>query len=563
MRHAALRHAVLRHTVLRHTVALSIVAGALVSLVIYAAAPASAATPAPLSGTADALTQSAGDSGTWQTTAYLNTAALCAEPVTFALQLTPSAGKPVPSAPVSGLTANCGAAEAASPITAVKLSFTLGEVPQSATLVVTPSPVLAASESQLDITITVQRHVSVLQYLVIPLCCGVVLAVLLILAMMAFGVPRPGRRNARMDTEDFWRRPLYAASAWTFGDSWVTNITAVGTLIGTVLTASSGVAFLLPGVDQGRFSLLLAMAGGVSIIAPLIFALLNYRFSRQNPATAGIVAISLPAKDGGFRVTMPVGGGVAVAGGATLDGGQVLSPGTTLDVPVGAVVTISAANADDDDSRIVALPGSNDIVLPPGQRITVTPAIGVPPGAIQAAPSADPPQPSEFSWSSFLTALVRPEDGQATATRTVPATATVASLTLSEGAKLSFVGRADITLPAGSSVGAVGEMTAPVQLSAERTFSLPFTGEVVSQMWSMLLASSFTMFGIGADLAIVGWVLGYDLAAAPPWARATVAALSGLAAVVVVLYGVFAIRALADSREGSVLSGRRGAAFIL
>jgi hypothetical protein len=31
-----------------------------------------------------------------------------------------------------------------------------------------------------------------------------------------------------------------------------------------VLTASSGVAALLPGVDQGRFSLLLAMAGGVS-----------------------------------------------------------------------------------------------------------------------------------------------------------------------------------------------------------------------------------------------------------------------------------------------------------
>ena len=78
--------------------AVPIAAGALAGIVIAAAAPAFA-TPAPLSGTADALTQSASDPGTWTTTAYLNTAALCAEPVTFALQLTPSPGKPVPATP--------------------------------------------------------------------------------------------------------------------------------------------------------------------------------------------------------------------------------------------------------------------------------------------------------------------------------------------------------------------------------------------------------------------------------------------------------------------------------
>ena len=233
--------------------------------------------------------------------------------------------------------------ETASPITAVTLSASLAEVPLSATLVVTPSPLAAASEAQLDVTLAVHRHVSVFQYLVIPVCSGAVLAALLIIATVAFGVPRSrrparpprsGRRNAHLDKEDFWRRPLYAASAWTWGDSWVTNITAVGTLIGTVLTASSGVAALLPGVDQGRFSLLLATAGGVSVIAPLIFALLNYRFSRQNPATARIMQISLPAGHGGFTVTMPVGGSVAASSGGTLDSGQALSPGTTLDVPV-------------------------------------------------------------------------------------------------------------------------------------------------------------------------------------------------------------------------------------
>jgi len=75
----------MRRAVALPIVAVSIVAGALAGIVIGAAAPAFAATPAQLSGTADALTQSASDPGTWTTTAYLNTAALCAEPVTFAL----------------------------------------------------------------------------------------------------------------------------------------------------------------------------------------------------------------------------------------------------------------------------------------------------------------------------------------------------------------------------------------------------------------------------------------------------------------------------------------------
>ena len=533
---------------MRRAVALPIVVGALAGSVIGAAAPAFAATPAPLSGTADALTQSASDPGTWTTTAYLNTAALCAEPVTFALQLTPSPspGKPVPATPAGSVTANCGPGEAASPITAVTLSASLPEVPLSATLVVTPSPLAAASEAQLDVILAVHRHVSVYQYLVIPACSGALLAALLIIATVAFGVPRSrrparpprsGRRNAHLDKEDFWRRPLYAASAWTWGDSWVTNITAVGTLIGAVLTASSGVAALLPGVDQGRFSLLLAMAGGVSVIAPLIFALLNYRFSRQNPATARIMQISLPAGHGGFTVTMPVGGSVAVQSGGTLDSGQALSPGTTLNVPVNGSVTVAAAvginiassavtvaapGTGQDDSTILVLPGSNDIVLPPGQRITLRPAISVPP----------------------------------------PAT-TVAALTVPEGAKLSFTGLADITLPAASHVSAVGEPKNEVTLAAERTFTLPFAGEVISQLWSLLLASCFTMFGIGADLAIVGLVLGYDLAAAPLWGRALIAAAAGAAALIVVWYGVFAIRSLADTRDGSVLSGRRDASFIL
>lgn len=562
----------MRRPVALSIAALSIVAGTLAGIVIGVAAPAGATTPAPLSGTADALTQSASAAGTWTTTAYLNTAALCGEPVTFALQLTPSPGKPVPAAATSNLTANCGAGEAASPVTPVTLSFSLAEVPQSAMLVVTPSPVAAPSETQLDVTLTARRHVSVVEYLVKPVFSGVVLAAALIGATMLFGVPRSRRparskrRNAHLDKEDFWRRPLYAASAWTWGDSWVTNITAVGTLIGTVLTASSGVAALLPGVDQGRFSLLLAMAGGVSIIAPLVFALLNYRFSRQNPATARIMRISLPADHGGFKVTMPVGGSVSVLSGGTLDSGQALSPGTTLDVPVNGEVTVAAPATGQQDSVILVLPGSNDIVLPPAQRITLSPAISVPASAIQGAQAARVTQAIRAArpgLASRVKALVPGAATTATQAPATPAATTVAALTVPEGAKLSFTGLADITLPKDSRVSAVGESKNEVTLTEERTFGLPFAGEVISQLWSLLLASCFTMFGIGADLAIVGWVLGFDLAAAPMWGRALIAAVSAAAALIVVWYGVFAIRALADTRDGSVLSGRRDASFIL
>jgi len=103
----------MRRAVAVPIVAASIATLALVGIVTAAAAPAFAATPAPLSGTADALTQSASDPGTWTTTAYLNTAALCAEPVTFALQLTPSPGKPVPATPASKVRGGNGAARLA------------------------------------------------------------------------------------------------------------------------------------------------------------------------------------------------------------------------------------------------------------------------------------------------------------------------------------------------------------------------------------------------------------------------------------------------------------------
>jgi len=565
---------------------------------------ATAASPVPVVPPPGPATLRQDAAGTWTTDLYLDTAALCGD--TFDLVTgAPATGTRATTVTYDGsATAPCGAGagSGAAPggaVTEVDATFPAlpdGTVPLSATLVVTPSAAaLAAGADPVEVALTVRRDVSAAQYLWIPLGCGVGLAVLLIVLTMLIGVPRPDGKTVHTHRVKFWRMPLYASSAWTFGDSWVTNITALGTLIGTLLTATSGVASLLPGVDPPRFSLLLVMAGGFAVIAPVVFGLLNYRFGRQNPQGAGIVAIRLPRPDGDVTVGMNVGGSVAVPGGAELDGNRTLSPGTTLNIPVGTVVTVSGENAATDDGQILVLQSSNEIAIPPALRVTLTPAVIVPSSAVQAPPPAEDAQPAEdtrpadLGLVSRLLALVWPDEdkpatdtawGAATDTAAPPppGPATVSSLTAPEGATLTFVGRASVTLPAGATVGAVGETVRPaadenpaapppdphsIGLSEPQTFILPSAGEVVSQMRSMLLASCFTMFGIGANLGIVGWVIGYDLSAAAPWVHITVLTVAALAALIIALYGVFAIRALADSRDGSVLSGRRGAAFML
>jgi hypothetical protein len=96
---------------------------------------------------------------------------------------------------------------------------------------------------------------------------------------------------------EFWRTPLFAGAAWSFGDSWATSVTPLTALAGGVLTASGAVAGLVPGVDLTRFGLLMALVGGLTTIAPLLFGALNSLFherKRGEPAPTGeVIAASL------------------------------------------------------------------------------------------------------------------------------------------------------------------------------------------------------------------------------------------------------------------------------
>jgi hypothetical protein len=366
------------------------------------AVPAAPPAAAPLAGSASGtLTQV--NAGEWTTTVYLDTAALCAgsNPAgnTFSLvtgkpnSVTGAAAPTYPDGPLA-----CGAA-AANPVTQVKLTFTpsLSAVPQAATLTVTPpQALLLAGDPPLQVPLTVRRIVSPWQYVWVPAICGGALAALLVLVLIAIGVPGkdagqavpgphetaprgqhtqvsdPGRvdlsvrlmlflmhkRHELLLTEmpvaggevgvadgrladervagervagarlagvrlagggaavearpwagsdrkvkrvrwglGFWRTPLFAGAAWSFGDSWATSVTPLTALAGGVLTASGAVAGLVPGVDLTRIGLLMALVGGLTTIAPLLFGALNSLFPERKPgepAPAGeVTAASL------------------------------------------------------------------------------------------------------------------------------------------------------------------------------------------------------------------------------------------------------------------------------
>jgi hypothetical protein len=543
---------------MRYLSTIALVLAGFLGLAIFASPHAKAAggTPQPilppdqLAAASAKLTQQS--AGTWTTTVYVDTGALCPVPLSFDLLTTTPFSDTADASPryvgaspgdLSASPPWCGA-QATHPVTEVKLTFTpspaLSSVPQSATLALTPSPAaLAQGVIPLDMPLTLRREVSAWQYVWIPVIFGVVLAIALIV-LTAIGVPRP--RDPRQRVK-FWRMPLYASSAWTFRDSWATNVTALGAIVGTALTASGSVAEFFPGLELGRFSLVIAIAGGITVIAPLSFGVLNNHFSRQDPSSAPIVSIGLGTQAApGECVTISVPAGGSITLHAPPD--ELKAPGqdTTIDVPVGETIRVGPAAGTQATGGqcqpVLVLADGTDIAVGPGQQITV---------------GAGKPQPA-------------------------PA-----------GGNVSFLGQAKVTLPAHAYVAApadtpaqapAGNWRAPKAIAArmkrikapatshaspaQRVFTLPRSSEVfAAQMRTMLIASALTVFGIGAEIGVMGVVLGFDLAVAPDYARSLALAAAFVLAALLLWYAVIAIRALTDSRDGSTMSNANNSSFIL
>jgi hypothetical protein len=547
---------------MRYLSAVTLVLIGFLGIAVFAGPNADAASstgvpgPDQLAATASKLTQQS--AGTWTTTVYVDTGALCLAPVSFdLLTTTPYSDTVDPGPQYAG--GNGGPqcdAQAAHPVTEVKLTFTpsppLSSVPQSATLALTPAQAaLAQGVMPLDITLTLQRQVSAWQYVWIPVLSGLGLAVLLIGLTWGFGVPWAG---AGMEPRRFWGIPLYASSAWTFRDSWATNITAAGALAGTALTATGSITEVLPGLELGRFSLAIAIAGGVTVIAPLFFGLLNYWFSRLDPTTAGVVAIGLnstvagaaaptAAPGQGIAISVPAGGTVAIH--PAPDANHLSGPDTTVDIPVAGQITIRppATSTGGGYQRVLVLTGGTEIAVAPGFVITAG-------GAEHVVPAG--------ADISFLgqARVTLPENACVEAPNDTPASAPTRK-------RRALALRQGQAAPAEPGMG-LGMPLRPPQKPAARVLTIPRSGQVVAaQMWTMLAASSLTVFGIGAEIGIMGVVLGFELAVAPWYVHVLALIAAIVLAVLALVYGFFAIRALADSRDGSSMSNVGNSSFTL
>lgn len=83
---------------------------------------------------------------------------------------------------------------------------------------------------------------------------------------------------------------VHAGQAWTAKDSWVTNIAAVGALLGAVITDSGGVlkSVILPTPAAGA-TLLFLIFGGAAAIAPVVYGATAKLESQGITQTAGSV----------------------------------------------------------------------------------------------------------------------------------------------------------------------------------------------------------------------------------------------------------------------------------
>lgn len=97
---------------------------------------------------------------------------------------------------------------------------------------------------------------------------------------------------------------VYASASWTFTDSWLTNVTAIGVTLSALLTALGVTSTVLPGVQTGRFSILLAVFGVVLVAPPLLLGITLPR-SDQPDAVKGTVGWLLAAA---FVTLLAVGG---------------------------------------------------------------------------------------------------------------------------------------------------------------------------------------------------------------------------------------------------------------
>lgn len=245
------------------------------------------------------------------------------------------------------------------------------------------------------------------------------------------------------------------------------------------------------------------------------------------------------ADDRAATIAVPAGAGIVVLAGATVsalksDAGDwqavQVKAGQTLQVPPGSDIRVLAGAS-------MALPGGTDIAVQPGSSLSISGGAGA---------------------LSISAADVWPAPDAKAADVPVGYPARV---TLPGGARISVVGTADVTLPPAAVIAAPHHQKFTV--GSPRPLQVPQAGNtIVASLGTVLIAALVTMFGIGAELGIVG-VLTFGLSEASlAWRSIMLAAILAMAGLVV-WYAQNAVRALADPQPGSSISSTPGTSFTL
>ncbi len=102
-----------------------------------------------------------------------------------------------------------------------------------------------------------------------------------------------------------WSSTIYPGSTWTFKDSWASNLTALGAIVGTALAASGFLSDVLPGLSTGMFVGYGLVYGSLVLLAPVIYTAL---YDKEGKPTYGGVLVA-----GGLTVWATIGELITVA----------------------------------------------------------------------------------------------------------------------------------------------------------------------------------------------------------------------------------------------------------
>jgi hypothetical protein len=406
------------------------------------------------------------------------------------------------------------------------------------------SAVIAAS------TAAAKQSVPVAAYLWIPVAVGGGLVVLLVLVTGLVGVPyvnptvQPPKeaQTAGLLSGPFWKARFYASAAWTFGDSWATNITAFATALAAIVASGTVLTSIFPNFDLNPFILMNLACGAIVAAGPVLFAITNVVVMRGNPMLPVDASLTL---QGDARISLPSGASIALSGGATVKSASNgfekarIKPGGTIPIPPGSVITVKSA-------ATVALPSSAAVTINPGATLAISAATEV------AASSLAPPQASRTGGHErILDLFPRPADPHITAGDLI---------TVTEGAVATVIGAADVSLD-GATMVAPGR--GGMALKPGTTLTVPAGSNVMAAgMGSVLSAAALTTFGIGAELGLIT-VLAAHYSTAGHAGRVAAVVISAVVAAGLVLYGATGIRSLADPTPGSSLSSGGRTSFTL